>query len=461
MKTMIGIAAGLCAAAALGAASAQDYSEPPAFGSVTLQAGFSPDPHIRNLTAGGPIRAETRFSGCRGSIASAPDYSVYYTAGSLPLIFTVDSDSDTTLVINGPDARWYCDDDGAQSPLNPMVRFNNPQSGRYDIWVGTYSSGAGVPATLFVSELGEHTRQSAGMGGYRPQQPATGLDISRPGRYGDLTLQAGFLPDPHVRNLTAGGPISAQSRLSQCRGYIAAAPDYSVYYTAGAAPLIFSADSDRDTTLVIYGPDGRWHCDDDGAETSFNPMVRFNTPLSGRYSIWVGTYSSGGGAPATLFVSELGEFTRESTGYGGMASGLDINLAARYGDVTLQGGFMPDPYQISMMAGGPISASGAVSNAEGYCTGYVTREPSLQLRYNGGGDLHIYTAGPADTTLAINGPSGAWYCNDDADGLNAGLSFPAGSSGVYDIYVGTFSQGGQQTTLRISEIALGYGPGGK
>jgi len=464
MKTLTGIAAGLCAVAAVSTATAQDYTEAPSFGSVTLQAGFSPDPHIRNLTAGGAIRAETRFSGCRGSIADAPDYSVYYTSGSLPLIFTVDSDRDTTLVINGPDTRWYCDDDGAESPLNPLVRFDNPQSGRYDVWVGTYTQGAGVPATLFISELGEYTRQSAGLGGYQPQ-PSGGLDTSLPARYGDVTLQAGFLPDPHVRNLTAGGSISAQSRLSQCRGYVAAAPDYSVYYTAGMSPLIFSADSDRDTTLVINGPDSRWYCDDDGAESALNPLVRFDNPQSGRYDVWVGTYSSGDGAPATLFVSELGEYTRASAGLGGTqpqpVSRLDISLAASYGDITLGGGFLPDPYQMSVMAGGPVSVANAISNAVGYCNGNTTRQPTVELRYNGGSDLHIYTSGSADTTLAINGPDGTWYCNDDADGLDAGISFPAGSSGVYDIYVGTFSQGSQQTTLRISEIALGYGPGGK
>ena len=460
MKTVTGIATGLCAVAAASAA-AQDFTEPPSFGSVTLQAGFSPDPHSRSLTAGGTIRAETRFSGCRGSIASAPDYSVYYTAGSLPLIFSVDSDRDTTLVINGPDTRWYCDDDGASTGLNPMVRFNNPQSGRYDVWVGTYGEGAGVPATLFVSELSDHTRESAGLARYQPR----GLEPNLPGRYGDVSLQAGFLPDPHRRNVTAEGSIRAESELSQCSGYIEAAPDYSVYYTAGSSPLIFTADSDRDTTLVIYGPDGRWHCDDDRAQSSFNPMVRFNTPLSGRYSVWVGTYSSGAGAPATLFVSELGEFTRESAGMGGFqpqpASGLDYSLPARYGDITLNDGFLPDPYQLTVTAGGPVSVANAISNAVGYCNGNTTRQPTLQLHYTGGRDLHIYTAGSGDTTLAINGPDGTWYCNDDADGLNAGISFPAGTSGIYDIYVGSFSQGIQQTTLRISEIALGHGPGGK
>ena len=312
MKSLTFAAAGLCALAAASAASAQDYTEAPAFGSITVEAGFVPDPISRDLTAGGSIRAETRFSGCRGSIANAPDFSIYYTAGStFPLIFSVDSDSDTTLVINAPDTSWHCDDDGADEPLNPLVRFNNPQSGRYDVWVGTYSSGAGVPATLFISEIGEHTRANQGLGGF----------------------------------------VSSQA--------------------------------------------------------------------------------------------------------------VDISLPARYGDIDLNGGFLPDPETVSVFAGGPLSANDAI-NSTTYCSGYITAEPTLELDYNGSSDLHIYTSGSADTVLAINGPDGRWFCNDDgANGTNAGISFPRGSSGIYDIYVGTFSSGGAQTSLNISEISLNYGTSGK
>eukprot|EP00933_Yihiella_yeosuensis_P015916 TRINITY_DN13740_c0_g2_i1.p1 TRINITY_DN13740_c0_g2~~TRINITY_DN13740_c0_g2_i1.p1 ORF type:complete len:263 (-),score=-11.66 TRINITY_DN13740_c0_g2_i1:43-831(-) len=233
MKTMIGLVASLGLAAVAATATAQDYSADPSFGSVTLSAGFTPDPHSRNLTAGGSIRAQDRFSTCRGYIANAPDYSVYYTAGStFPLIFTVDSDSDTTLVINGPDTRWYCDDDGAEEPLNPMVRFNSPQSGRYDIWVGTYSRGSNVPATLFVSEVGEHTRDGASSWG-GSSYPASTADISLPARYGNRTISGGFLPDPWSMDVTAGGPLRANDAINSntfCSGYITAEPTVQVRY---------------------------------------------------------------------------------------------------------------------------------------------------------------------------------------------------------------------------------------
>ena len=47
-----------------------------------------------------------------------------YRAGSYPLIISVASRSDTTLVVNGPDGSWYCDDDGGNYGLNsgPALR---------------------------------------------------------------------------------------------------------------------------------------------------------------------------------------------------------------------------------------------------------------------------------------------------------------------------------------------------
>ncbi len=34
-----------------------------------------------------------------------------------------------------------------------MVRFNNPRSGQYDIWVGTYGNATLQPAAVNISEL--------------------------------------------------------------------------------------------------------------------------------------------------------------------------------------------------------------------------------------------------------------------------------------------------------------------
>jgi hypothetical protein len=146
------ISASLLALALAAPAAAQDTGANPSYGQVNLDAGFTPDPHRVSLSAGGSVDASNIGSPCTGMVANAPDVRLVYSSGSLPLIISVNSDYDTTLVVNAPDGLWYCDDDSGEG-VNPSVRFNKPMSGRYEIWVGTYSAGEYRQATLDISEL--------------------------------------------------------------------------------------------------------------------------------------------------------------------------------------------------------------------------------------------------------------------------------------------------------------------
>ena len=68
-----------------------------------------------------------------------------------PLAIRTEAGTDTTLVVNGPDGQWYCDDDSGGG-TNAQVYFAKPSSGTYDIWVGTYGGGT-QPATLLITEV--------------------------------------------------------------------------------------------------------------------------------------------------------------------------------------------------------------------------------------------------------------------------------------------------------------------
>ena len=135
-------------------ASAQEINARPNYGTVNLHVGFPDDPNVTNVSSGGNINAERIGNSCRGFISAAPDVRLVYSSGSLPLIISANSRADTTLVVNAPDGSWYCDDDGGVNGLNPSIRFDRPQSGRYEIWVGTYGSSSLQPAQLHISELG-------------------------------------------------------------------------------------------------------------------------------------------------------------------------------------------------------------------------------------------------------------------------------------------------------------------
>lgn len=153
---MVGALAGMgLMLAAMGSAQASepDWRATPTYGSVNLSAGFMPDPHQVPLSAGGSTRVNSSLGhDCAGYIyAAAPDVDLYYTAGSLPLYIHVESQADTTLVINAPDGRWYCNDDAIG--LNPMVAFPKAQSGMYNIWVGVWGSSELRDATLKITEI--------------------------------------------------------------------------------------------------------------------------------------------------------------------------------------------------------------------------------------------------------------------------------------------------------------------
>ena len=149
------VLAGVAAVLALGAGgvAAQNYNLRPSFGTANLRFNFNPDPFVVNVTAGGTIPAERIGGpGCVGSIAQPPDVRLNYQAGGgLPLWIGARSQYDVTLVVNLPNGRWVCNDDFQGT--NPGLVFGQPQSGQYDIWIGSYDRGRGIPTQVFFSEV--------------------------------------------------------------------------------------------------------------------------------------------------------------------------------------------------------------------------------------------------------------------------------------------------------------------
>lgn len=135
-----------------GAAALPQWQAQPRYATLNLRADFQPDPREVPVQAGGDREATPIGPDCMGWIDfSRPDVDVNYEAGQFPLYISARSNSDTTIVINDPSGRWFCNDD--LDGLNPGVVFDRPASGNYNIWVGTLSAGAPQPATVRVSEV--------------------------------------------------------------------------------------------------------------------------------------------------------------------------------------------------------------------------------------------------------------------------------------------------------------------
>jgi hypothetical protein len=130
----------------------------PNYGLIELTSGFVPDPTTRQMLSGGTVDTRYIGGGCRGYATAAPDLSVRYTVQGFSsfLRFYFEGNGDTTLIVNDPTGNWLCGDD-SYGTLNPTIDINDPDSGRYDIWVGSYTSGATVSGTLSITELdGNH-----------------------------------------------------------------------------------------------------------------------------------------------------------------------------------------------------------------------------------------------------------------------------------------------------------------
>ncbi len=134
-----------------------DYTANANYGTANLTSGFVPDPYSVSLTSGGPVDVSYLGSACSGFATASPDLKVIYSSGAFPLLrFYFAGTGDTTMVVNDPNGNFHCVDDSFGT-INPTIDFNNPASGTYDVWIGSYSSGAYVSGTLYVTEnTGNH-----------------------------------------------------------------------------------------------------------------------------------------------------------------------------------------------------------------------------------------------------------------------------------------------------------------
>lgn len=135
-------------------------------------------------------------------------------------------------------------------------------------------------------------------------QPVATLNFSLPPSSGVASRTSGFVPDPAAFGMTGGGPVNVAYLGGGCSGYTASAPNLRVNYTAGAFPLLrFYFTGGADSTMVINTPGGSYICVDDSFGT-LHPTIDFNSPASGAYDIWIGSFNAGGAVAGTLYVTE-------------------------------------------------------------------------------------------------------------------------------------------------------------
>lgn len=255
---------GLLAAVALACASSQAAAQ--VASTFKIGAGFTPDPQTGTGTTGGATDA-TRFGPrCSGVIDATPDHTIRVTS-SLDLRLTVESTTDSTLVVVGP-AGVFCDDDSAGQLDAQIDAHLTP--GDYAVYVGHIEQPGRY--TLSLTE-GSGLASAAGAG-----------------QYANFRLGAGFTPDPQIGTGETGGGVDASRYGAHCTGMIDSTPDHRLTITS-AVTLRLAVTSTTDSSLVVTGP-GKVLCDDDGAGALDAAVV--DTFRPGEYEIYVGHLGRGG-----------------------------------------------------------------------------------------------------------------------------------------------------------------------
>ncbi len=249
---------------------------------------------------------------CSGFIAAAPTASVEMSGqGPFGITATAEDGTDLVLLVQTPDAQWFCSDDA--DGLNPGIQFGTADdtavaAGTYRVWVGTLmdpdpmgSMGMDMegmegmeppgPTTVTVTAArGEITVSTPdfGMEGMEDRQDFyegtySGQDLTQDNPVTTLALRDGA----GQMAVTTGNALVNPVEGDGCRGLIDARPTLAV--TVGGTPVSIRASAaDQDLVMVARAPSGRWFCSDD-AEDSANP--RIVTDEAGRYAVWVGTFS--------------------------------------------------------------------------------------------------------------------------------------------------------------------------
>jgi hypothetical protein len=119
--------------------------------SVDLSAGF--EPVTAEITGGGSLPAFNIDLGnptCTGFISALPNYVFIFTGDPQDARVFFEGDSDSTLVLIGPNGQAYCSDDVSTDNLNPVVDLPVAE-GRYVVFIGSNDPAEDVSGVLTIT----------------------------------------------------------------------------------------------------------------------------------------------------------------------------------------------------------------------------------------------------------------------------------------------------------------------
>ena len=295
------------------AVQAQTDSE--AFITINLNAGFVLDPFVVSVNGGGDVDASTLDASCTGYISSAPTVQVNWTGEAEFLQAFFFSDHDPVLVVQLPDGSYVCSDDESPLILDPAVAIENPQSGLYSVWVGSFAPDQLLPGFLVFSANPNLNVASFDIGSLVRREPVTEMadessklpvDTLQLTASASVSLSPGS--DPVTQEITATGDVplfDIDQSNDACTGFIDETPNFAFNWSGTTESLSVFFEADLDTTLLVVTPSGEFICNDDTAGSSnLNPLVTLANPEEGDYLVFVGRFDPQFTVSGTLTVTE-------------------------------------------------------------------------------------------------------------------------------------------------------------
>lgn len=361
--------------------------------------------------------------GCAGHVVEErAGVQIDVTARMETLVLTVADDSITSLVLGTPDGLYRCALRGADGLV--AARLDGAAPGRYRVWLGG-AEASRIAARMIVSDRPVSALELRGL-------DLAALGAPRAGTH-DYTAES-----PR-QVLVRGATLHAQDAMdpldpaNYCAGYGRFdAPDAVLRLTQADRGLSIYARSDVDLTIAVRGPDGRWLCNDDSF--GLDPGVTFDAAPAGDYLVFVGAFGQGREGVFDLFAS------RGAPSWDG---------SVFQAGAPRQGTFVFDRDQAGLgsqlLTRGAVMPSDAMSGLPtgGFCPGYTLLEaPDAVVTLPQPEDMiSLFAASQIDLVLAVRAPDGRWFCNDDAEGLNPGVTIESAPAGDYLVYVGGYNQG--------------------
>jgi len=252
------------------------------YANFTIKRGFVS--HSTSGSTGGNIDAKRRFGdACLGLVSNTPDHHINVQE-DLTLTLTVDSTTDSTLVVKGP-AGTFCDDDSAGG--NDARISARLSAGQYAVYVGDMYRPGYYRLTLSEGE---------------PPLPKESKPTVE--QYADFKFGRGFKAVPQI----SGGHTGAKEgqRLSdpidegECAGVIINEDPQHYLFAISEVTLSFFLESTTDAALIIIGEsddDLYWCKPNRSGDSNFVIKGSF---LPGTYAIYVGHRSEPGNYRLTI-----------------------------------------------------------------------------------------------------------------------------------------------------------------